>query len=416
MTIINANGKSYDVPAIFTADNGAGHSKIIQAGTGEDLPTLFAVMVDLVADADAAAGGAGDDADAAAASALAADASADAALVSQNAAASSASSASTSAGTATTQAGISTAQAVIATAAAAGIGYSYTYSTTTTASDPGAGFLRFNNAALASATALYISETTALAQDVSAYLATWDDPTSTIKGRLKVTKQSDTTVFALFNITGTITDGGAWDTFTVAYVSGSGALANSDAVTINFIAAGDKGDAGAPYDISASTTETLFANVLHLAVSTGSGSANNEKITPANFFAALNVLVNMVDNILQRPELKDYSETHQTVAAASTTTLDFESGNVITLTQDTNITTFTWNNPSPTGKACSFTLRRVKDATGTTRTIAWPASVKWAAGSAPTLSQTTGAVDVFSFFTLDAGTTWYGFVAGQAMA
>ncbi len=51
MTIIVANGKSYDIPAIFTANNGAGHSAIITAGTGDEVPTLFAPMIDLVADA-----------------------------------------------------------------------------------------------------------------------------------------------------------------------------------------------------------------------------------------------------------------------------------------------------------------------------------------------------------------------------
>lgn len=179
---------------------------------------------------------------------------------------------------------------------------------------------------------------------------------------------------------------------------------------------GNTGATGAAYDISASTASTALADGYTIPISIGSGESNNRQITLANFFSTISEPVNLLDNLFSRAEIKDYSETHQTVAAASTTVLDFESGNVITLTQDTNITTFTWSNPSATGKACSFTLRRVKDATGTTRTIAWPASVKWPAATAPTLTQTTGAVDVFSFFTVDAGTTWYGFVAGQAMA
>jgi hypothetical protein len=49
--------------------------------------------------------------------------------------------------------------------------------------------------------------------------------------------------------------------------------------------------------------------------------------------------------------------------------------------------------------------------TGSAYTITWPAAVKWAAGTAPTLS--TANTDVFVLLTVDAGTTWYAFVSGQ---
>lgn len=133
--------------------------------------------------------------------------------------------------------------ALIAKAAA---GYSYTYSTTTTASDPGSGYLRFNNATLASATALYISETTGLSQAIATAIATWDDSTSTIKGTLRMFSQNNPSIFAIFSVTGSVTDNGSWDTLTVAYVSGSGSFTNNTPVTIQFVRNGDKGDNGAP--------------------------------------------------------------------------------------------------------------------------------------------------------------------------
>jgi len=49
------------------------------------------------------------------------------------------------------------------------------------------------------------------------------------------------------------------------------------------------------------------------------------------------------------------------------------------------------------------------------RTITWPGSVDWPAATAPTLTATNNGVDVFVFFTIDGGTTYYGFVAGQAL-
>ena len=48
--------------------------------------------------------------------------------------------------------------------------------------------------------------------------------------------------------------------------------------------------------------------------------------------------------------------------------------------------------------------------------VSWPASVEWPAATAPTLTSTSNAVDVLVFQTVDGGTTWYGFVAGQGLA
>ena len=43
-------------------------------------------------------------------------------------------------------------------------------------------------------------------------------------------------------------------------------------------------------------------------------------------------------------------------------------------------------------------------------------SVDWAAGTAPTLSTGSGDVDVFVFLTVDGGTIYYGFTAGQDLS
>ena len=77
-------------------------------------------------------------------------------------------------------------------------------------------------------------------------------------------------------------------------------------------------------------------------------------------------------------------------------------------------TTYTFSNPAVAGEASAFTLKIIQGSTA--RTITWPSSVDWAGGTAPTLSTANNAVDIFTFFTLDAGTTYYGFAAGQAMA
>ncbi len=134
------------------------------------------------------------------------------------------------------------ASAAIAVAAA---GYKYTYSTSTIAADPGAGNIAFDNATLSSATKLYISETTGNAQPVASDIATWDDQSSLNKGRIRIFKQSDPTVFALFNVTGSNTDHGSWNTVNLSYVGSGGLLSNGDSLTVEFFQAGDKGDTGA---------------------------------------------------------------------------------------------------------------------------------------------------------------------------
>lgn len=122
-------------------------------------------------------------------------------------------------------------------------------------------------------------------------------------------------------------------------------------------------------------------------------------------------LINMVDQILQRPILKDYAETTQALGNTGTTkTIDCEAGNVATATATGNCT-WTFSNPPATGKTGTITLLLTAD--GTVRTHTWPASVKWAAGTAPTMTGTNGKVDVLTFITPDGGTTWYGFVGGQ---
>ena len=122
--------------------------------------------------------------------------------------------------------------------------------------------------------------------------------------------------------------------------------------------------------------------------------------------------IEMADNNINRAVLKDYGEDTETDATSTATkTLDIAAeGNVFDITLTDNCT-FTFSNPSASGTACSFTLICRQDGTGS-RTVTWPASVDWPSATAPTLSTGASDVDVFTFLTIDAGTTWLGFTAG----
>lgn len=105
-------------------------------------------------------------------------------------------------------------------------------------------------------------------------------------------------------------------------------------------------------------------------------------------------------------------ETVSTQATASgSVTLDLNSGNVHVLTLTGNVTSLTVSNTTA-GKSCTFTLVVKQDGTGS-RTWTWMTGAKWAAGTAPTISSAANKVDVFTFMTVDNGSTWYGFTAGQ---
>ena len=110
-----------------------------------------------------------------------------------------------------------------------------------------------------------------------------------------------------------------------------------------------------------------------------------------------------------------YNETYAAVTSSSNaTTVNCEAGNAFSHTLTEN-TTFTFSNPPASGTAYSFSIEIIQDASASGYTITWPSSVDWPAATAPTLTATASAKDVFVFTTRDGGTNWYGFTAGQAL-
>jgi hypothetical protein len=101
-------------------------------------------------------------------------------------------------------------------------------------------------------------------------------------------------------------------------------------------------------------------------------------------------------------------------SSTNATTVNLRDGSNFSHTLTEN-TTFSFSNPAASGKVSAFTLKVVQDALASGYTLTWPTAVDWSNGLAPSLSATASAVDYFVFITHDGGTTWYGFVAGQAM-
>jgi hypothetical protein len=100
----------------------------------------------------------------------------------------------------------------------------------------------------------------------------------------------------------------------------------------------------------------------------------------------------------------------ETSTAISASAIDLSAGNYFTKTIS-GTTTFTVSNVASSGTVNSFILQLTN---GGSATVNWFTGVKWAGGTAPTL--TASGYDDLGFFTINGGTTWQGFVLGKAMA
>jgi hypothetical protein len=120
--------------------------------------------------------------------------------------------------------------------------------------------------------------------------------------------------------------------------------------------------------------------------------------------------------LTQELKATSYNESYVAVTSSgAATTVNCEQGNTFSHTLTEN-TTFTFSNPPASGTAYSMSVEIIQDAGASGFTVTWPTSVDFPAATAPTLTATASAVDVFVFTTRDGGTTWYGFTAGQALA
>ncbi len=90
--------------------------------------------------------------------------------------------------------------------------------------------------------------------------------------------------------------------------------------------------------------------------------------------------------------------------AAGVVTINCALGDYFTLVPTANVTSIVFTNPPVAGKAQTIMVRFTQDATA--RTVAWPASFKWAGGTVGAVSTGSGAIDVLAISTFDQGTTW----------
>lgn len=168
-----------------------------------------------------------------------------------------------------------------------------------TTGDPGNGKFRVNNATLASLTELAISKLGSDGSNNVVEIITWDDGSSSIKGRFRWREEGSTQNHLTVYVTGPVVDNTTYYTIPASYVSNGGTLTNGADGALVFLEKGDKGDPGTTVpDPSGLATITDFNDETDfvLAVDTSGASATvktlgkNLGFTAAGTGAALRTL------------------------------------------------------------------------------------------------------------------------------
>jgi hypothetical protein len=167
---------------------------------------------------------------------------------------------------------------------------------------------------------------------------------------------------------------------------------------------------------TASTYEISLAQVLVGATET---SVANAKITDERTYAGISnapvTLTNvatLTNKTLTSPVINPVAKLVQTVTAltpagAGTSTCDLSLGNIFDLTMPANTQTLAISNGT-TGQCFIVNINNVTSQGALT----WFTTIRWADGSAPTLTGTNGKRDTFGFIITGAG-TYDGYIVGQ---
>lgn len=92
-------------------------------------------------------------------------------------------------------------------------------------------------------------------------------------------------------------------------------------------------------------------------------------------------------------------------SAAGVVTIDCALGDYFTLTLTENVTSIVFTNKVGAGYGMTKMLKITQHASAA-KTVAWPASFKWAGGSAGVMSTTLSAYDRLAITSDDNGTSW----------
>ena len=180
-------------------------------------------------------------------------------------------------------------------------------------------------------------------------------------------------------------------------------------------------DSGSTVRVQANTSGAVVTGVLTattLGVSTATAttldaSTSVEVGAGVTIHGTNGITLNQGTNASQiiNPLLVNYAEKVNAMGTLSTSeTIDVKDGTYVTATLSTSATTINFISP-PSGRLYGFALALTNASSGSAVSISWNTGgtgVKWPGGSVPTRTETNGKTDIWSFFTADGGTNWYG--------
>jgi len=138
-------------------------------------------------------------------------------------------------------------------------GMQMTFNTSTSDADPGAGKLALNNGTIASVTEMYFDDVDDNGAAISTFVQSFDDAVnSTARGIIHIEKEGTPATFALFKVTGAVTDASGYTKVPVGHLAANGSFSNSDGIRVDFSYSGSDGSAGGGLsDVVGDTTPQL---------------------------------------------------------------------------------------------------------------------------------------------------------------
>ena len=249
------------------------------------------------------------------------------------------------------------------------------FNTSTTAADPGAGKVAFNNATVASITRIYLDAIDADGNDLASWVDTWDNyGDASLRGQIVMRSEAGTVL--VFALTAVTTRTG-YRELTVSHIAGASLPASDALVSIIPLLRGQDGTDGNDGDDATvpDASVTVKGKVeLATAAEAAAQTDTNKAVTPArlrNPFTAITRAATLVWNVAVRPNA--------------------------TVSLTGNVSALTLQNSQDGGV---YTLLIKQDGTGG-RTFTFPSGWKWRGGTADSIASAANAETLLTIRNID---------------
>lgn len=152
-------------------------------------------------------------------------------------------------------------------------GMQLTFSNSTSDADPGAGKLALNNGTIASVTEMYFDDVDDNGATISTFVQSFDDiSNATARGIIHIEKEGTPATFALFKVTGAVTNASGYTKVPVGHLASNGSFSNSDGIRVDFSYSGSDGSgAMSNFTLSDGSNTQTIADGNTLTVTAGEG-------------------------------------------------------------------------------------------------------------------------------------------------